>query len=49
MDKYNLGEFLFPTIFAAINSEGKERIFDIKEDKYMPFEFASSFIKKRQS
>lgn len=40
MDKYDLGEFLFPTIFAAINSEGKERIFDIKEDKYMPFEFA---------
>jgi hypothetical protein len=49
MDKYDLGEFLFPTIFAAINSEGKERIFDIKEDKYMPFEFAKLKLSSLES
>lgn len=49
MDKYDLGEFLFPTIFAAINSEGKERIFDIEEDKYMPFEFAKLKLSSLES
>ena len=49
MDKYDLGEFLFPTIFAAINSEGKERIFDTKEDKYMPFEFAKLKLSSLES
>lgn len=49
MDKYDLGEFLFPTIFAAINSEGKERIFDIKEDKYMPFEIAELKLSSLES
>lgn len=49
MDKYDLGVFLFPTIFAAINSEGKERIFDIKEDKYMPFEFAKLKLSSLES
>ena len=49
MDKYDLGEFLFPTIFVAINSEGKERIFDIKEDKYMPFEFAKLKLSSLES
>ena len=49
MDKYDLGEFLFPTIFAAINSEGKERIFDIEENKYMPFEFAKLKLSSLES
>ena len=49
MDKYDLGEFLFPTIFTAINSEGKERIFDIEEDKYMPFEFAKLKLSSLES
>lgn len=49
MDKYDLGEFLFPTIFAAINSEGKERIFDIEEDKYMPFEIAELKLSSLES
>ena len=51
LNKYDLDEFLyffgnkkakyfFPTNFAAISSEGKERIFNIEEDKYMPFEIA---------
>lgn len=49
MNKYDLGEFLFPTIFAAINSEGKERIFDIEENKYMPFEFAKLKLSSLES
>ena len=49
MNKYDLGEFLFPTIFAAINSEGKERIFDIEENKYMPFEFAELKLSSLES
>lgn len=49
LDKYDLGEFLFPTKFAAINSEGKERIFDIEEDKYMPFDIAEMKLSSLES
>ena len=60
MDKYDLDEFLyffgnkkakyfFPTNFAAINSDGKERIFDIEEDKYMPFEIAELKLSSLES
>lgn len=60
LDKYDLDEFLcffgnkkakyfFPTNFSAINSEGKERIFDIEEDKYMPFEFAELKLSSLES
>lgn len=60
LDKYNLDEFLyffgnkkakyfFPTNFAAINNEGKERIFDIEEDKYMPFEIAELKLSSLES
>ena len=60
LNKYDLDEFLyffgnkkakyfFPTNFAAINSDGKERIFDIEEDKYMPFEIAELKLSSLES
>lgn len=60
LNKYDLDEFLyffgnkkakyfFPTNFAAISSEGKERIFNIEEDKYMPFEIAELKLSSLES
>ena len=60
LDKYDLDEFLyffgnkkakyfFPTNFIAISSEGKERIFDIEEDKYMPFDIAELKLSSLES
>ena len=60
LNKYDLDEFLyffgnkkakyfFPTNFIAISSEGKERIFDIEEDKYMPFDIAELKLSSLES